>query len=148
MSYKDQNRMVYEAIRELAGKDQPIDVMTVGEKLRSLGTLEKAGGVVYLAELTRRVASTAHLRYHAQVVAQKATARDLIAMAAQIEEKGFDETQDVEELMQEAEAGIFETKISRKLNVLQLITYEKNFKYSLHGSCSSSHDGSTACDYI
>ena len=94
--YKDQNRLVYEAIRELASKDQPIDVLSVGEKLRSMGTLEKAGGAVYIADLTRRVASTAHLRYHAQVIAQKATARDLIAMAAQIEEKGFDETQDIE----------------------------------------------------
>ena len=119
--YKDQNRMVYEAIRDLAGKDQPIDVLSVGEKLRSLGTLEKAGGVVYLADLTRRVASTAHLRYHAQVVAQKATARDLIAMAAQIEEKGFDETQDIEELMQEAEAGIFEiSQRSQKRDVTQI----------------------------
>ena len=82
--YKDQNRLVYEAIRELAIKDQPIDVMTVGEKMRTLGTLEKAGGVVYLADLTRRVASTAHLRYHAEVIAKKATARDVIALAAQM----------------------------------------------------------------
>ena len=75
--YKDQNRLVYEAIRELAGKDQPIDMLSVGEKMRSLGTLEKAGGAVYLADLTRRVASTAHLRYHAEIIAKKATARDV-----------------------------------------------------------------------
>ena len=95
--YKDQNRVVYEAIRELAAKDQPIDILSVGEKLRSQGMLEKAGGAVYLADLTRRVASTAHLRYHAEVIAKKATARDVIALAAQIEEMGFDETQDVDE---------------------------------------------------
>ena len=106
--YKDQNRMVYEAIRDLAGKELPTDALSVAEKMRSQGTLEKAGGAVYIADLTRRVASTAHLRYHAEIIAKKATARDLIAMAAQIEEKGFDETQDVDELMQEAEAGIFE----------------------------------------
>ena len=96
--YKDQNRLVYEAIRDLASKDHPIDAMTVCEKMRSLGTLEKAGGVVYIADLTRRVASTAHLRYHAEIIAKKATARDVIALAAQIEEMGFDETQDVDEL--------------------------------------------------
>ena len=79
--YKDQNRLVFEAIRALAAKDEPIDILSVGEKLKNQGTLEKAGGVVYLAELTRRIASTAHLRYHAQIIAQKATARDLIAMA-------------------------------------------------------------------
>ena len=119
--YKDQNRLVYEAIRELAIKDQPIDVMTVGEKMRTLGTLEKAGGVVYLADLTRRVASTAHLRYHAEVIAKKATARDVIALAAQIEEMGFDETQDVDELMQAAESGIFEiSQRAQKRDVTQI----------------------------
>ena len=119
--YKDQNRMVYEAIRELAGKEQPTDALSVAEKMRSLGTLDKAGGAVYIAELTRRVASAAHLRYHAEIIAKKATARDLIAMAAQIEEKGFDETQDVDELMQEAEAGIFEiSQRSQKRDVTQI----------------------------
>ena len=119
--YKDQNRMVYEAIRELASQDQPIDMLSVAEKMKSQGTLDKAGGAIYLAELTRRVASTAHLRYHAEIVAKKATARDLIAMAAQIEEKAFDETQDIDDLMQEAEAGIFEiTQRSQKRDVTQI----------------------------
>jgi len=119
--YKDQNRMVFEAIRALASKDEPIDILSVSEKLKTLGTLEKAGGAVYLADLTRRIASTAHLRYHAQIIANKATARDLIAMAARIEEKGFDETQDVDELMQEAEAGIFEiSQRAQKRDVTQI----------------------------
>ena len=119
--YKDQNRLVFEAIRELAVNDQPIDILSVGEKLKSKGTLEKAGGAVYLADLTRRVASTAHLHYHAEIIAKKATARDLISMAAQIEEKAFDETQDIDDLMQEAEAGIFEiTQRSQKRSVPQV----------------------------
>lgn len=74
--YKDQNRIIFEAIRALASKDQPIDSLSVAEKLKSMGTLEEAGGLTNLSELTRRVASTAHLRYHAQIIAQKATARD------------------------------------------------------------------------
>ena len=53
------------------------------------------------------MASTAHLRYHAQIVAQKATARELIRMAAEVEEKGYDETQDVDELLEEAEGKVF-----------------------------------------
>ena len=127
--YKDQNRLVFEAIRELAVNDQPIDILSVGEKLKSKGTLEKAGGAVYLADLTRRVASTAHLHYHAEIIAKKATARDLISMAAQIEEKAFDETQDIDDLMQEAEAGIFEiTQRSQKRSVTQVdIVIEEAF---------------------
>ncbi|MBR6167549.1 MAG: replicative DNA helicase [Paludibacteraceae bacterium] len=153
--YKDQNRVIYEAIRELAAKDLPIDVMTVSEKLRNMGTLEKAGGAVYLADLTRRVASAAHLRYHAEIISKKATARDLIALAAQIEEKGFDETQDVDELMQEAESGIFEiSQRSQKRDVTQIdpvieeafARMEKASKNT--GSISGIPSGFTALDKI
>ena len=106
--YSDKHRYIFEAIRSLSNQDNPVDVLSVAQKLKSMGLLEDAGGVVYLSELTRRVASAAHLRYHAQIVAQKATARDLIAVACQIEEKGYDDTQDVDELIQEAEGKIFE----------------------------------------
>ena len=88
--YVDSNACIFDAIRTLAAKDAPIDLLSVVEQLKSQGNLEKAGGVVRLSELTRRVASAAHLRYHAQIVAQKATARDLISVACQIEEKGYD----------------------------------------------------------
>lgn len=119
--YKDQNRYIFEAIRALAAKDEPIDFQTVIEKLKTLGTLPLAGDALYISELTRRVTSTAHLRYHAQIVAQKATARDLIAMAARIEELGYDETQDVDELMQKAEGDIFEiSQRTQKRDVTQI----------------------------
>ena len=119
--YKDQNRIIFEAIRALASKDQPIDSLSVAEKLKSMGTLEEAGGLTNLSELTRRVASTAHLRYHAQIIAQKATARDLIHLAAEIEEAGYDETQDIEDLMNRAEAGVFEIgQRAQKRDVTQI----------------------------
>ena len=106
--YADKHRFIFEAIRSLAAKEAPVDVLSVAEELKRSGKLELAGGIIYLSELTRRVASAAHLHYHAQIVAQKATARDLITMACQIEEKGYDETQDVNDLVEEATAKIFE----------------------------------------
>ena len=106
--YSDQHRHIFEAIQALSAKDAPIDVLSVAEQLKIAGKLELAGGVIYLSDLTRRVASAAHIRYHAQIIAQKATARDLITAACQIEEKGYDETQDVDELVEEATAKIFE----------------------------------------
>ena len=106
--YADKHRFIFEAIRSLAAKEAPVDVLSVAEELKRSGKLELAGGIIYLSELTRRVASAAHLHYHAQIVAQKATARDLITMACQIEEKGYDETQDVDDLVEEATAKIFE----------------------------------------
>ena len=106
--YADKHRYIFEAVRTLAAKEAPIDVLSVAEELKRSGKLELAGGIIYLSDLTRRVASAAHLHYHAQIVAQKATARDIITMACQIEEKGYDETQDVDELVEEATAKIFE----------------------------------------
>ena len=119
--YRDQNRVIFEAIRALAAKDEPIDILTVAEKLKSQGTLEQAGGALRLAELTRSVSSAAHLYTHAQIIEQKATARDLISMASRIEEAAYDETQDVEELMQKAEADIFEiSQRTQKRDVTQI----------------------------
>ena len=119
--YADKHRYIYEAIRTLSNNDNPIDLLSVAQQLRSMGLLEHIGGVVYLSELTRRVASAAHLRYHAQIVAQKSTARDLIAVACQIEEKGYDETQDVDDLIQEAEGRIFEiSQRSQKRDVTSI----------------------------
>lgn len=119
--YHDQHRFIFEAIQSLALKEQPIDAFTVAEKLQSMGLLAEAGGAEKVNELTGRVASSAHLRYHAQVIAQKATARDLIALAAKVEEGGYDETQDIEELLQTAQAGVFEiSQRSQKREVTQI----------------------------
>ena len=119
--YKDQNRYIYEAMRSLAAKDEPIDALTVAERLKAQGTLEQVGGTMYLFELTKKVASTAHLQYHAKIVAQKATARDLIAMASRTEEAAYDETQDVDELLQKAEGDIFEiSQRTQKRDVTQI----------------------------
>ncbi len=153
--YSDQHRHIFEAIRSLSTKDAPIDVLSVTEELRTMGNLELAGGVVYLSELTQRVASAAHLHYHAQIVAQKATARDLIGLACQIEEKGYDETQDVDELMQEAEAGVFEiSQRSQKRDVTHIFpviteAFDRMHKASQNeGNISGIPSGFTELDKI
>ena len=153
--YSDQHRHIFDAIRALSTNDAPIDILSVVEQLKSMGTLEQAGGVVYLSELTQRVASAAHLRYHAQIVAQKATARDLIGLACQIEEKGYDETQDVDELMQEAEAGVFEiSQRSQKRDVTHIFpviteAFERMHKASQNeGNISGIPSGFTELDKI
>lgn len=106
--YEPRNRMVYEAIQQLSLNEQPVDVLTVAEQLARMGYLEEVGGPAYIAEISSRVASSAHVDYHARVVAQKSLARQLIQFASDIETKAFDETIDVEELMQHAEGNLFE----------------------------------------
>lgn len=106
--YEPANQKVYEAIQALGASQQPIDMLTVTEQLRLNGTLQEVGGPVYISELTSRVASAAHVEYHARIVAQKYLARELISFASNIESKAFDESNDVDDLLQEAEGKLFE----------------------------------------
>lgn len=106
--YEPAHQRVYEAIQSLGASQQPIDMLTVTEQLRQNGTLEEVGGAVFVTELTTRVASGAHVEYHARIVAQKYLARELISFASAIESKAFDESNDVDDLLQEAEGKLFE----------------------------------------
>ena len=106
--YEPANRMVYEAIQTLGASQRPIDMLTVIEQLKLNGTLDNVGGAVFIAELTGRVASAAHVEFHARIVAQKYLARELISFAGNIENKAYDESNDVDDLLQEAEGKLFE----------------------------------------
>lgn len=106
--YEPRNQMIFEAIRDLSMDEKPVDVLTVTDQLARTGKLEDVGGPVYISELSSRVASSANIGYHARIIAQKSLARQIISFASVIETKAFDETVDVDELMQEAEGSLFE----------------------------------------
>lgn len=106
--YEPTHQRIYEAIQGLGAAQRPIDMLTVTEQLRQNGVLEEVGGPLYISQLTSRVASAAHIEYHARIVAQKYLARELISFASQIEAKAFDESNDVDDLLQEAEGRLFE----------------------------------------
>ena len=71
-------------------------------------TLEGVGGAPYLLQLTSNVASAAHVAFHAKIVAQKHLARQLIALASELQDQAYDGTEDVDELMQAYEGRLFE----------------------------------------
>ena len=106
--YEPSHKLIYEAIQNLGASQRPIDMLTVIEQLRLNGTLQQAGGPVLISELTSRVLSGANVEFHARIVAQKYLARELISFATSIEEKAFDSSNDVDDLMQEAEGKLFE----------------------------------------
>jgi len=106
--YDSKHRHIFTAMRTLATADRPIDVLTVAEELKSSGTLEEAGGVVYLADLSQRMLSSANIEFHAHIIAQKALARELISYTSRIQKQAFDEGRDITDVMQEAERGLFE----------------------------------------
>ena len=106
--YDPGNQKIYAAINKLGVMQQPIDMLTVTQQLRADGALDDVGGPVRISELTSNVASAAHIEYHARIVAQKFLARRLISFCSEIEKKSFDESYDIDDLLQEAEGKVFE----------------------------------------
>lgn len=106
--YEPKNQMVYDAIVHLSMEESPVDVLTVTDKLQKMGKLEEVGGPGYIADLSSRVASSANIEYHANVIAEKFLSRQMISYVGEVGKKTFDETYDIKEVMQDAEARLFE----------------------------------------
>jgi replicative DNA helicase len=106
--YDHIHQLIYAAITDLSIRQEPVDILTVTEQLRKKGELEEVGGPFYVTQLSSKVASSAHIEYHARIIAQKFLARELITFTSGIQSKAFDETLDVDDLMQEAEGKLFE----------------------------------------
>ena len=105
--YEPRHQKIYEAIQQLGLAQEPVDMMTVTNRLRQNNELEDIGGAGYIASLTMNVASAAHVEFHAHIVAQKYLARELITFASKLENNAFDESNDVDDVLQEAERALF-----------------------------------------
>lgn len=103
----DTHGLVFEAIQSLFEKREPIDLVTVTEELKRQGVYDKIGGSAYLTSLVNIVPTSAHIEHYAKIVKDHAVRRNLIAQATSLIQKAYDETAAVEELLEEAEAGIF-----------------------------------------
>ena len=105
--YLEEHRTIFRAIQALSVEMKAIDLYTVTERLKSQRELQKVGGAAYLAELTQKVASAAHIEFHAKIIAQKYVQRELIRSATEIERRSYDDEVDVTELIGFAEQEIF-----------------------------------------
>lgn len=105
--YKIEHQKIFEAIKELFGHSENIDILSVTEKLRKTGDLQLVGGPGYIASLTNRVASAAHVEYHARIISEKFILRSLIEVSSDVIKNAYDETQDVFNVLNEAEDGLF-----------------------------------------
>ena len=119
--YEETHQSIFGAIYNLAMQQKPVDVLTVVEELKKRGELESVGGAIYVAELTDKVASAAHVEYHARIIAQKYLARQLITFSSDVVNQAFDEMIDVDDLMQETESKLFEiSQRNVKKDVVQI----------------------------
>lgn len=106
--YKDGHRYIYEAIFKLFESSEPIDLLTVSAQLKKDGRLDQVGGDFYLIRLTQKVASSAHIEFHARIILQKFIQRSLIKIANEIIEEAYDEGTDVFDLLDSSEAKLYD----------------------------------------
>jgi replicative DNA helicase len=106
--YVNRNGLIYAAIMDLYEQRQPIDIVSLSNKLREAGELDNVGGSAYIAELTSAVPTAAHVVHYAGIVSHKATLRRLIAAASNISQFGYDEGSPLDQLLDKAEQTIFE----------------------------------------
>jgi len=99
---------IYEAVTKLYDKRSPIDVLTLADQLKGAGNLDMVGGAAYLTELTNFVPTAAHAEQYADIVAQKALRRRLIAASQEMANLSFDESKSLNELIEESESRLFE----------------------------------------
>ena len=110
--YKDDHNLIYEMMLELYEDREPIDVLSLSNKLEEKGKLDQIGGSSYLASLVNSVPSASNVTHYAKVVQKKATLRRLITAAGEVVELGYKESEDIQKVLDEAEQKIF--KVSQK----------------------------------
>lgn len=119
--YKPAHQHIFEVLHDLYERDNPLDLLTVENELRDKGLLETCGGAGYLSELTRSVSSAANVDYHAQIIAEKATKRNLILGCTDIIKEAYDSSSDPYDVLDKAEQRIFDLANSKQRSQAQPI---------------------------
>ena len=106
--YAEAHQSIFKAMKSLADKSLPIDLLTVVEELKFKGELELVGGPYYVSKLTNAVVSSANIEAHARIVLQKFIQRELIRISGEIIGDAYEDTTDVFDLLDDAESKLFE----------------------------------------
>ena len=125
--YSPKHVEIYQALCDLFEKNQPTDLITVSEQLRSAKLLDMVGGIPYLEELTECIATAANTEYHARILSQKALLRRMIeAMSKRISE-AYDPSTDAFDLLDQAETDLFhisESQVRKSAKSLNEVIHE------------------------
>ncbi len=106
--YRPDHREIYEVIIELFDRAQPIDLITVSERLKLHGKLELVGGLEYLSNIATAVPTTANIKNYSKIVEEKALLRKLIKASSDIVDLGFNASEEVSYILDKAEQNIFD----------------------------------------
>ena len=105
--YREENKEIYEAILDLYNRSEPIDILTVGDRLKMRGSFSKIGGMEYLGSLAYNVPTPENARYYAKIVSEKSILRKLIKECTKVVEEGYLANEDADVVVEHAEAAIF-----------------------------------------
>jgi replicative DNA helicase len=106
--YRESHRKIFLGMLELFGKNEPVDLITLTDVLKKRNHLEDVGGAAYLASLVDNIATASNIAYYAKIVREKSILRRLINSATEIVTKGYEDSEEVEDLLDQAERSIFE----------------------------------------
>lgn len=104
--YRQSHKVIYTAILELYSENEPIDILTVTNRLRKNGLLQDAGGAFLITDLTSKVSSSANIEYHSRIVAEMAIKREFISMGSELMKMAYDETVDTSEIISFSEKSV------------------------------------------
>jgi len=105
--YKDAHKIIYETIKELYGNQEPIDIITLANRLEEKKKIEIIGGRTYLAKLSNTVATSGNIVNYSSIIQRKSTLRRLQQAAAEISSLSFAEDRDIDEILDETEKKVF-----------------------------------------
>lgn len=106
--YREDNKIIYTALLNIYNRAEPIDIITLKSELSSMGKLEAVSGLEYIAQLPDKVPTTANVERYVKIVEEKSMLRNLVKTANEIINLGYDETENVEDIMDVAEKKIFD----------------------------------------
>lgn len=124
--YKEPNKLIFEAIKNLFDNGSPIDLITVSQKLKALNSLDAVGGDYYLITLTQKTSSSAHMEYWCRLVLQKFVAREIIKFNSQTTALAYREDTDIFELM-----GKLQMQFDEISNITMTGRKSRSFKENL-----------------
>ena len=105
--YKETHQKIFKVIQDLVANEKPVDLLMVTQELKNRQELDEVGGPVYITQLTSRVASAAHIEFHARIIAQKYIQRELIRISSEIQVKSYDDSMELDDLIDYAESSLF-----------------------------------------
>ncbi len=153
--YRDAHRVIYTAMLDLFERGEPVDLITITNRLSDMGKLEDVGGATYLASLPNAVPTAANVDYYAGIVLEKSMLRALISAGTQIASLGYEGLDDVADLIDKAEKLVFGIAARRNVQDFQAIkeilkaSFEKiDKRYQEKGTVTGVATGFTDLDML